>query len=187
MPINESFKIPFFKLLVFSSVIDFLNSTSIFYKGTSESLAKSKLTFPDYKLSNMFFIKNFKHLLLLFGNIKVNPGPKISSNIKFCHLNLNGLAAHSFIKVPLIETFIKTSNFDIVCLFEMFLDSTIPNDDVNIQINGNWLLTADHPNNIKGVGVCIYFKESLPVIRRNDLTSLKDFLVTEINVNNKNL
>ena len=69
----------------------------------------------------------------------------------------------------------------------MFLDSTIPNDDVNIKINGYWLLTADHPNNIKGVGVCIYFKESSSLIRRNDLTSLKDFLVTEINVNSKNL
>ena len=31
----------------------------------------------------------------------------------------------------------------------------------------------------------MYFKESLPLIRRNDLTDVKDFLVTEINVNNK--
>ena len=67
----------------------------------------------------------------------------------------------------------------------MFLDSTIPDDDVNIQINGNSLLRADHPNNIKCGGVCIYFKESLSLIRRNDLTNLKDCLVTEINVNNK--
>ena len=63
MPMNESFKIPFFKLLVFSSVIDFLNSTFIFYKGISESLAKSKLTFPDYKLSNMFFINTYFYYL----------------------------------------------------------------------------------------------------------------------------
>ena len=31
----------------------------------------------------------------------------------------------------------------------------------------------------------MYFKESLPLIRRNDLTDVKDCLVTEINVNNE--
>ena len=87
MPINKSFKIPFFKLLVFSLVIAFLNSTFILYKGTSESLAKSKLTFPDDMLTIMFFINNFKHLLLLPRDIEVNPGPKRSSNIKLCHWN----------------------------------------------------------------------------------------------------
>ena len=54
-----------------------------------------------------------------------------------------------------------------------------------MQINRYSLLRADHPNNIKRAGVCIYFKESLPLIRRNDLTNLKDCLVTEINVNNE--
>ena len=161
MPINKSFKMPFFKLLVFYLVIAFLNSTFILYKGTSESLAKSKLTFPDDMLTIMFFINNFKHLLLLPRDIEVNPGPKRSSNIKLCHWNWNGLAAHDFIKVLLIEAFITTSNFDIVCLSEMFLDSTIPGDNVNILINGYSLLRADHPNNIKRGVVCIYFKESL--------------------------
>ena len=136
-------------------------------------------------LSITFFIKNFKHLLLLSGNIEINPGLKRSSTIKFCHWNLDELAAHDFIKVPLIETFITTSNFDVVCLSGTFLDSTIPDDDVNMQINGYSLLRADHPNNIKRGGVCIYFKESLPLITKNDLTNLKDCLVTEINVNNE--
>ena len=48
MPINKSYKMRFFKLLDFSLEIAFLNSTFILYKVTSESLAKSKLTFPDY-------------------------------------------------------------------------------------------------------------------------------------------
>ena len=64
-------------------------------------------------------------------------------------------------------------------------DSTIPNDDVNIQTNGHSLLRADHPNDFKRGGVCIYFKESLPLIRGNDLTNIKDCLVIEINVNNE--
>ena len=130
---------------------------------------KSKLTFPDYVLMIMYFINDFKHLLLLSKDIEVNPGPKRSSNIKFCHFNLNRLTAHGFIKVPLIEAFITTSNFDIICLSETFLDSTIPNGDENIQFNGYSLLRTDHPNGIKCVGICIYFKELLPLIRGNDL------------------
>ena len=53
--------------------------------------------------------------------------------MKFCHWNLNGLAAHDFIKVPLVEVFITSNNsndFDLVCLSETFIDSTIPNDDL---------------------------------------------------------
>ena len=89
--------------------------------------------------------------------------------LNFVNGILNGLAAHDFIKVPLIKAFITTSNFDIVCLSEMFLDSTIPDDDVNIQVNGYSLLKANHPNNIKRGRACIYFKESFPLIKRNDL------------------
>ena len=48
MPINKSSTRPFFKFLVFSLVIALHNSTFILYKGPSESLAKSKLTSPDY-------------------------------------------------------------------------------------------------------------------------------------------
>ena len=65
-------------------------------------------------------------IILLSGDIEVNPGPKRSSNTKLCHWNLNGLAAHDFINVPVIEGLITTSNFDIVCLSEKFLDSTKP-------------------------------------------------------------
>ena len=113
-----------------------------------------------------YFINNFKHLLLLLsGDIEINPCPKRSSNIKFCHWNLNGLAAHDFIKVPLVEAFITSNIIDTVCLSETFLDSNIPNDDANIKINGYPLLRADHPNDIKRGGVCIYFQKSLPFVR----------------------
>ena len=53
------------------------------------------------------FIAYFVRLLLLrAGDIETNPGPK--KPIKFCYWNLNGLAAHGFVKIPLIEAFIKT-------------------------------------------------------------------------------
>ena len=85
-----------------------------------------------------------------------------------------------------MKAFITSNNFDLVCLSETFVDSTIPNDDANIQINEFSLLRADHPNDTKRGGVCTYLKESLPLIRKNDLTNkIKDCLQTEIIVNNK--
>ena len=41
------------------------------------------------------------------------------------------------------------------------LDSAIPGS--LLEIGGYKLVHADHPNNMKRGGVCIYYKESLPV------------------------
>ena len=92
-------------------------------------------------------------LLLRSGDVETNPGPKKSSVIKFCHWNLNGLAAHDFLKVSLIEAFITTHNFDIICLSETCLDSTVSQHDGNIMIKGYSLLRADHPSDRKRGGV----------------------------------
>ena len=48
-----------------------------------------------------------------------------------------------------------------MCLSETYLDSRIP--DSLLEIDGYNLVRADRPNNIKRGGVCIYYKESLPV------------------------
>ena len=53
------------------------------------------------------------------------------------------------------------------------------------MINGCSLLRADHPSNSKRGGVCLYFKEHLPLIRRNDLSILQECLVAEIIVDNE--
>ena len=68
---------------------------------------------------------------------------------------------------------------------ETFLDSTIHHNNENINIKSYSLLGVDHPNNIKQEGICMYFKESLPLIRGHFLSNMKEYLVTEINVNNK--
>ena len=170
IPLKKLFKISFFMLIVLFSLIAFLSSSFIFTcKGASKNITETNLHLPDYVFTIRYFIINFKHLLLLLSeDIEINPGPKQSSYIKFCHWNLNGLATHDFIKVPLVEAFITSNNFDLVCLPETFSNSNMPNNDVNIQINRYSLLKADHPNYIKLGGVCIYFKELLSFTRRND-------------------
>ena len=104
-------------------------------------------------------------LLIRSGDIEINPCPEKQSCLKFFHWNLYGLAAPDFIKLPLIGAYIATTNLDIVCLSETFLDSSIPNDDKRIDIAGYSLLRADHPSNTKKRGVCIYHKDFLPLIK----------------------
>ena len=43
-------------------------------------------------------------------------------------------------------------------------------------------MRADHPSNKKRGGVCIYYKEILPVIERDDLCNLNECLVLEIRI-----
>ena len=43
----------------------------------------------------------------------------------------------------------------------------------------------DHPNNIKREGVYMYFKGFSPLIRRSDPSNVKEYLVTQVNVNNE--
>ena len=96
--------------------------------------------------------------------------------------NLNGLAAHDFVKIPLIEAFITTHNFDIICLSETFLDSNIDISDTRINISGYSLLRADHPSNTKRSDVCMYCKNYLSIIWRTDLSDLQECIVVEIRV-----
>ena len=79
-------------------------------------------------------------LLLKSGDIQSNPGPRKGSVLKFCHWNLNGLAAHEFVKLSLIDVYI------------------------NVIKNYNKK----------------YYKEHLPIIRRDHISNLNEWLVTEI-------
>ena len=102
-------------------------------------------------------------LITLSGDIEKNPGPKPSSCDKFsvCHWNLNSISAHNFIKISLLRAYVSTHNFDILCLSETYLDSSISSNDNNLTIPGYDLYRADHPSNVKrggGGGGCIYYK-----------------------------
>ena len=104
-------------------------------------------------------------LLLLHGDIESNPGPRNSKNHlpSFCHWNLNSLPAHNFSKMLLLKAYNAIYKYDFICLSETFLDSSIPSDHVSLELEGYKLVRADHPNNVKRGGVCIYYKESIPV------------------------
>ena len=78
----------------------------------------------------------------------------------------------------MIEAFITTHNFDILCLSETFLDSTIDLNNENTNIDCYSILRVDLQS-------CIYFKQSLPLIRRDDLSAMQETTVREISVENE--
>ena len=61
-----------------------------------------------------------------------------------------------------------------------FVGSSIPIDDNRLSILCYSIRRADHPSNTKEGEVCLYYKEHLPIIRRDDISNLKEWLVTKI-------
>ena len=55
----------------------------------------------------------------------------------------------------------------------------------NINIDDYSILRADHPSNNKHGGVCIYFKQFLPLIRGDDLSTMQVVIVIEISEKNE--
>ena len=104
-------------------------------------------------------------LIRLSGDIEVNPGPKPSSfkNFSICHWNLNSISAHDFLKVKLLAAYNAVHNYDIICISESYLNSEILSSDDNLIMSGYNMFRADHPSGNRRGGVCIYYKESLPI------------------------
>ena len=69
---------------------------------------------------------------------------------------MNSLTAHNFEKVNLLEAYSTVNKFDIICLSEFFLDSSILTENNNLKINGHKMVRADHPTNTKSGGVCVF-------------------------------
>ena len=57
-------------------------------------------------------------------------------------------------------------------------------DDQRLGLQGYSMIRSVHPSNTKRGGVCIYSKEHLSFVRRDDITSLDECIVGEIKVKN---
>ena len=56
----------------------------------------------------------------------------------------------------------------------MVLDFSIPIDDNRLSIPGYSMIRADHLSYTKRGGVCLCYKEQLPMIGRDDTSNLKE-------------
>ena len=127
-------------------------------------------------------------LILLSGDVKLNPGPPkkdLHYNFSVCHWNLNSLPAHDFSKMNSFIAYNRIHSYDLICFSETFLDSSFTDNDRDLVLTGYKLYRADHPSNTKKGGVCVYVKESLAT-RLISLQILDECLVLEVTINKKN-
>ena len=72
----------------------------------------------------------------------------------------------------------------IISLSEINLDSNTPLDDDNLEISGYTLVSSDHPSNTKREGVCLYYKNNLP-LRVINIGYLNECLTLELTFGDK--
>ena len=172
---------PFLTFILIKEVNNFYQVSSRLIKIIPASFRLRFLKIVDITVFLLFFIQN---LLSCRGDIEENLGPKYSS-LTFCHWNLNGLAAHDSTKISLLQAYITQHNYDIIRLTESFLNSSILSDDNRIKIDGYNLIRSDHPSDSKNGGVCIYYKEHIPLILRDDINPLDNCVAAEIRSQNE--
>ena len=114
------------------------------------------------------------------GEVELNPGPKRNTvqTLSICHWNLNSICAHNFAKLTLLRAYVSVCKFDIICLSETYLD------DENLEISGYYLIRSDEPSNIKHGGVCIYYKNFLP-LKVTDVLLLEECIAFDLIISNK--
>ena len=95
-------------------------------------------------------------------------------------MEFDGIAANNFNKVSQIEAYNAIHNFDIICISETFLDSDYLSDDPRLSLQGYAMIKSDHPSNTKRGGVCMYYKDHLPLVVRTDLMLIDECIVGEI-------
>ena len=95
----------------------------------------------------------------LSGYIECGFTHKPNEALSICHWNLNCLSAHNIAKLHVLKAYVTVHKFDIICLSEMYLDSSITVDDHELETSGYNLIHSNHPSNSKCGGVCIYLKK----------------------------
>ena len=125
-------------------------------------------------------------LIRLSGDIELNPGPKPSSFKCFsiCHWNLNSITSHDFLKVKLLTAYNVMHKFDIIYISESYLNSDTSSNDNNLNIPGYNMSRADHPSGNRRGGVCIYYKESLPIKMLN-INYPQESICFDLNIGSK--
>ena len=145
-----------------------------------------KLNISIYLLSNIVILWLCGYLRIRIGDVEVNPGPKnnFSECLSVCHRNLISILGHDYFKLFLLKAYILVHRFDIICLSERYLDSTVPLDDENLVIFMYNFVRSDHPSNSKSRDVCLYYKIYL-LLRIIYISYLKDCLNFELKIGDK--
>ena len=148
------------------------------------------IVFVDTLFLIFAFVNVHQMLLLIAGDVHPNPGPQNESRFSLGFWNVDSLLARDGCKMGQIEALQANYNFDVFGICETYLNDSITNDKIEIEGFSSKPYRKDckeaniHPRG----GVCLYFKENIPIIEREDLTKdLGECIVSEISLKNKKI
>ena len=122
-------------------------------------------------------------LIALSNDVHQNPGPPFhNSFFTFMSWNVNSIAKDNFQRVRLIEAHNSIFNSAIISICETSLNDSIKLPD--ILLNDYTIVSSQNPTNTRHDGVGLFFKNSLPINIRNDL-SFEESIMVELNFDRK--
>ena len=145
-------------------------------------LTQIKIFSPCFGNNDLTALWIFSLLLMLSSDVHPNPGPQLdqkfsSGFLSFCNWNLNTLSKDDFYRISLLEAHNTIFNYDIISLCETSLS-----DEIKVPENaipGYIYHPLNNPDGSKNGGVGIFYKDSLPLKIRSDL-SFDECLVSEL-------
>ena len=94
------------------------------------------------------------------------------------------MSVHNLSKISFLTAYISIQDFNIICLSETYLTSTIDIKDENLKIPGYIMYCADHPSDVKRGGVCIYYK-TMPPLKVLSTNFLQECINSKVSIRNK--
>ena len=110
--------------------------------------------------------------------------PERKTCLLICHRNISSISAYDYSQLFLLNSGSSLHKFDIICLSETNLDSNTSLDDDNLEISGYTLVCSNHASNTKRGGLCLYFKNNLP-LRVINIGYLNECLTLELKIGDK--
>ena len=119
-------------------------------------------------------------LIILSNDVHLNPGPSFhNSFFNFMSWNVNSIAKENFKRVGLIEADNSIFNYDLISICETSLNSSVQLPD--ILLNDYTFVPSNHPSDTRHGGVGLFYKNSLPIKVRTDLSFNESVVVEMIN------
>ena len=126
-------------------------------------------------------------LILLSNDVHQNPGPYSNSYFNFMNWNCNSIAKDNFHRLKLLEAQNSLYNYDIISLCETSLNDQVVLPDLNEYLNNEYtFISQNKPDNTRHGGVGLFYRNSLPLKIRNDL-SFNESIVAELNYGRKKI
>ena len=150
-----------------------------------------------FELSFFLIVQStiIKILLVTFGTIERNPGPN-ANHFKFGMWNIDSLLARGGSKKSMVEGLDSCHKFDIFGLCETYFTDKTPDNDIFLNGFSETVFRADckdctadtdaEGGRPKG-GVCLYFKEHVPIVERKDLVFTDETIIAEIKLRRKKI